>query len=132
MKFRWSHAIILSAAIILMHAAGLLLGLYDQGIPIDVPQHLLAGVLFGIIWIGWIHAQNITLSDTMLFVSTISFVALLSVIWEVFEYLIWQLLPTVSELLKWRSTTVHDLIGDMVAALIGGVIIALYAVYKKR
>jgi len=132
MKSKISNLIILTLVILTLHLIGVFAGLYERQIHIDIPQHILAGVMFGLVWLWWLKPETrADFSKWLIVVSTLGFTALIGAAWEILEFVVWKLLPTFANGFKFYSPTVGELLGDIVANLIGGFMIGFYAVRKK-
>lgn len=132
MNSKISYLIILFLIILGLHLLGVFAGLYERQIPIDFPQHILAGVIFGLIWLRWLKPEaRADFSKWIIFVSILGFVTLLGSLWEILEFVVWKLFPAFVNSFKFYSPTVGELLDDVVANLIGGVLVGLYAVRKK-
>ena len=132
MRNRISYLVLLASVVLSLHLIGIFAGLYENHIRIDVIQHILAGVIFGTIWLWWLKPENINISKTLIFISTVSFVALGSVLWEVLEFATSSLLPSFASSFKFYSPTVGELLSDVASGLVGGVSVGMYAVLRKK
>ena len=116
-----------------LHLTGIFAGLYESQIRIDFPQHVLAGVLFGLTWLWWLKPENkIDISKWLIIISTLGFAALLGSLWEILEFAVWKSLPAFANSFKFYSPTVGELLGDVIANLIGSLLVGLYAIRKKN
>lgn len=129
MKSKISHIIFLLLIILALHLIGIFGGLYERGIEIDMPQHILGGVVLGLIWLHLLSETNF--SRPIILISTIGFVAFVAVAWEVLEFTAWKIFPVFADSFKFYSPTVTDLLGDETSNLVGGILTALYTIRKK-
>ena len=126
------YIIILILIILTLHLIGIFANLYEQGIQIDIPQHILGGIILGIIWLKVINLQfHFSLQKTVIFISISSFVIFVGFLWEILEFIVWQLFPNFANSFKFYSPTVQDLLSDMISNLIGGLVVAFYAIQKN-
>jgi len=113
-----------------LHLTGIFFGLYEKGLPIDMPQHILGGIFFGIIWLLILQKQNLTkkVSKSFIFFSILSFSVFGGFVWEVLEFSVWNLFPVFANNFKFYSSTVFDIMSDMISNFFGGIVIALLAI----
>tara|TARA_Y100000310_G_C20465506_1_gene707436 strand:+ start:246 stop:644 length:399 start_codon:yes stop_codon:yes gene_type:complete len=124
--------IILVAIITILHIVSVVFGLYSKGIPLDKPQHILAGIVFGLIWIWLLESRKAKLTKPIFIISTISFAVFGSFLWELFEFAILNLAPSFANNFKIYSPNLAEAITDIVSGLIGGAIIGFWMAYKKK
>jgi len=130
MKSKIFIIILLALLILIVHLIAVFAGLYGV-IPIDIPQHIIAGMIFGLIYFWWLSTyKKEILSKPLIFISIVSFAVFGSVIWEILEFSVWKLFPVFANNFKFFSPTVLDLLVDVISGLIGGVIIGIYATKK--
>ena len=133
MKFKIFYVVVLFLVISTLHFVGVFAGLYENNVRIDIPQHFLAGVAFGVIWIWWMRTKDKKrLSGIIFFISILGFVALTAVAWEVLEFAVWNFLPSFANSFKFYSPTIAELLGDIMANLAGGVAIGMYAIRRRK
>ena len=125
MNKRLKQIIILLVIITILHAIAVYFRFYSAGMPLDKPQHLLAGIVFALIWIWILESKKQKLSKSTLIISTISFAVFGSFIWELFEFAILNLAPTFANKFKIYSPNLAEAITDIVSGLIGGIIASL-------
>ena len=131
MNSKTFQLIILALIITGLHLAGIFLGLYERQIPVDVPQHVLAGVAFALVWLWWLKPEHKAgLSKGLVFVSILGFATLLGVAWEVLEFVVWKLFPTFAGGFKFYSPTVGELLGDVLANTAGSVLSGFFVLRK--
>ena len=129
----FSLILILTLLISIFHFLGVFLGLYDKGIPIDVPQHILGGVIFGLIWIKYgLNNKKFKLLKLFIFITITSFAVLGSFIWEILEFMIWKTFPVFASNFKFYSPTVSEALSDIFGGFIGGILIALAFSFKNK
>ena len=126
MKIKNKHILFLLVILIAIHFIARSLGLYEGKVWIDIPQHILGGILLAMIWLKIIQHQKIP--KIIVFISIITFSVFGSFVWEAFEFLFWTFFPDYALSLKWFSPTVSDTLSDLFAGFIGGTIVAILTV----
>jgi len=119
-------------ALAILDATLVWLGFYDRGIPVDLGEHFLGGIVLGIIGMWWLRSYK--LSSTPKFLSLFivtSFAVLGSFIWELMEYGLPYLTPNFADYFYLYSATVSDLLSDMACGLAGGLVVAVYNLFRK-
>ena len=111
---------VLFLAIALLYVLGVSYEFYLKTWLVDSAQHFLFGVALGLIWLELAQRKG-SIVEPM---ATIGFVLFVSLAWELFELLLWTWLSNYSGALMLHSPSVEDALTDMIAALIGGTIIA--------
>lgn len=132
MKKEIIYIIFLTLVILGLHLIGIFVHLYDKQIPIDIPQHIIGGVIFGLIWILLLKKERLKLSNKIIFISTMSFAVFGSFLWEILEFVISNLFPYFSDTFKLYSPAISELLGDIGNGLIGGIIISFYSIKKDN
>lgn len=114
--------LILIFALIASYVFALSSELYLKTWVFDLSQHFIAGVLLALIWaeIKKKYAQNLT------FMGTNGFVLLGSLAWEWYEFLTMRFLPDYSRRLYLSSNSVEDMLTDLTAALLGGMLVIVF------
>jgi len=131
MKSKCSLIVILVVIILLLHIAGIIFNLYEKKVRIDIPQHILSGAIFGLIWFWLLESNAQNFSKSLTGISIVSFAVLGSLIWEFFEFALWNFAPILAKNIQLYSPRVGELLGDMLSGLTGGIAIVLYTMYKK-
>ena len=137
MKIKFIHIIFLLLIVTVIHFGSVLGGLYEGKVWVDIPLHFFSGMILGVFWL-WIIQRtgyNITPDSSkklLISISIIGFALIGSFLWEVFEFLFWKFLPNYSLPLKLYSSTVSDVLTDIFAGLIGGIVIAILAILPKK
>lgn len=131
MNFKIFHTGILLMVILVFHLFGIFGGLYEKGIEIDAPQHVLGGMFLASLWLSVLSKSKLQISKPLIFISAVSFVALGAVVWEIFEFIVWKFFPVFASSFKFYSRTVNDLLGDQINNLLGGILVGFYAIRKK-
>ena len=118
-----------------IHFIAVSVGLYEQPIIwIDKVLHVMAGVAVAMLWFWFLQRRekfSDGISKIILVGSVIGFVLLVALLWEIFEFAYWKGVPEWANKFKFYSPTIVDVLSDMVANLIGGVIFSILAVKKK-
>lgn len=120
--------IFLLVIIVVLYAFAVPFELYRKTPFVDLLQHFLAGIVLGLIWIE----INKSKPEKLHRMSIIGFVLLISLMWELFEFLFWKLLPAYSSIFMLNSPTVEDMITDLLAAFMGSLIISRYRDLGKK
>ena len=114
-----------------VHFGAVNLGFYEGDVWIDMPLHVIGGILSGMIWMWLVQAvygeaihKEVPAALYMFMIVAASLVG--SFAWEILEYLIWVNLPEFAKTTKFYSPTVDDLISDLALGLVGGSILAVY------
>jgi len=125
------HVIGILVVMTLIHVIATLLGHYESDfIWIDKILHIMAGVAIGMFWL-WIIQHKFKkikkdkYSKFLLVTSVIGFVLIVAFAWEIAEYAFWKNLPTYAQTLKLYSPSILDLVTDILANIVGGVIVTL-------
>lgn len=132
MKFRFKHIVILLMLMLGIHVFANLTGMYEtEVIWIDKVLHVMAGVAIGMVWL--IIAQKKFGSSEKLinFMSLIGFVLLLALVWEIGEFIFWKGFPAYAKKLELFSPHVKDVVTDMTANLVGGVLLGFRILRKN-
>lgn len=118
--------------LIVLHYIFVRMGLYRDGIAVDMPQHVAGGAVFAYIALRWIrsHAHE-NLSKPIIFYIILSFAVFSSFLWELLEFVLTDLTPNFAGKYYLHSSTATDLLSDLLFGFFGGLIIALYAISKK-
>lgn len=100
---------------------------------IDIPLHLLGGVLLGFVF-WWILdlPVNKDKSTNFIWLAFLGFVSIGNYLWEVYEYATWKYFYDVAEPWKLYSPTVSDLLSDMILASAGSLLVFVLYYYEKR
>lgn len=118
-------------ALAVLDATLVWLGFYDKGIPVDLFEHFLGGIVLGIMGAWWLRSFKLPDTPRLLFVFAIACFALLgSFIWELMEYGLFHLTPNFADYFYLYSSTISDLLSDMACGLAGGLVVAIYYIYK--
>ena len=122
--------IMLILAVLFIHIAAIFTGLYQGKVWIDIPQHIISGIMLGLIWLMFI--KDAIRNKMLVAVSIISFAVLGSFLWEIFEFVLLQLSPSLEETVKFYSRTLGDALSDMFYGFLGGVLVAMITLFKKN
>lgn len=120
-----------------IHFTAVSMGLYEQSVIwIDKVLHIMAGIAIAMSWF-WIMrralktpAENVPMLITIS--STIGFVLLIGLFWEIFEFAYWKGAPEWANKFKFYSPTIVDVLSDMVSNLIGGIVFLVFVSRKKQ
>lgn len=113
--------------IIVFYALAITFKLYLKTIFVDLFQHFIAGMIFGLIWLE----LNKNQPEKQTGMAVVGFVLLGSLVWEWVEFFFLTSLPVYSKQFYLSSSTVEDLITDLTAALAGGLVISTFRIFKK-
>lgn len=131
------YIICLLAVMTVIHFTAVSVGLYEQSVIwIDKVLHIMAGIAIAMSW-HWIMRRSLKTSTEnvpMLITisSTIGFVLLIALFWEIFEFAYWKGVPEWANKFKFYSPTIVDVLSDMVSNLIGGIIFSIFVSRKKQ
>jgi len=89
-----------------------------------MPMHFLGGLWVGSVALWW-YAQNSTLSTFRVFATSLIAVLVIGMLWELFEFNI-DTLVVISE-----QNGIFDTSTDIVFDIIGGIVAAIYFIFKK-
>jgi hypothetical protein len=129
---RWLLVITIAVVIVAMHAMSTLLGLYEEGLPVDKPQHFLGGAALGIVWLLIVEkSRSGTVQGGIFALGIVSFAVFGSFLWEVLEFLFSRAVPHLAQASKLYSPTVDDLIGDMLGGFFGGAAVAVWLLWSR-
>lgn len=116
------------------HFAAIGAGLYKGNVWVDMPLHIIGGMLFGVLalWILGHLPKRFIGEPSSLFVafSIVAFSLTGSFLWELFEMGFSTYFPTVALSLKMYSFTLSDALSDMLMGIVGGVVVAWYVLKK--
>lgn len=124
-------SVLLLLSITFLHVMGLVTGMYARAVPIDVPQHILAGVFFAVVWFGIAGRMLKTAPILVTFFSLVAFSAFVGVLWEFFEYGMAQAYPVIAHDFALMSPVVGELLRDLLADMFGGVLFATYVIWPR-
>lgn len=128
----FARSIMAVGLVFVLHAAGVLQGLYGAWPWYDIPMHFLGGYAMAIlgldIWYAFVHRYEVEgkgalaggVPGVVMFVAVLGFVALVSIGWEWFEFLVDQLADGIRLEYGIAQASVKDTMGDFVMDLIGG------------
>jgi hypothetical protein len=85
---------------------------------IDLPLHFLGGVIVSLFFIIYFEKSLKKLSLFSLFLFLLSFVALIGIFWEFFEWIVDKTIYPLNQ------PTVNDTLGDLAMDLLGGFLVA--------
>lgn len=124
--------IIFTVLLTALHLSAIFSGLYQGKVWVDIPLHIIGGMLLGFFWV-WVlersSARQRLGSPSKIFIgfSIISFALWGSFLWEVWEFLFSTFASGPALLLKIYSFTVSDTLSDMFFGIVGGLITALWS-----
>lgn len=104
---------------------GSIINLYDKIDCYDTIMHTLSGVFEAYIAVNLINKKNNKLQD-IIFI--LGFVSILSLGWEIFEYISNIILKTDPQ--KVKLTGINDTMKDLIVALLGGISVIIF--YRKK
>ncbi len=126
---------VLSLAIVLFGSTyfGVTLGWFRGLYLIDIPLHLIGGIIIGLFW--WWLANKFSLNlggvAPKIF-SFVGFVTTVSFLWESYEFITWKYFASVTPIWELYSPTVSDLLSDLVTTAVGALLIGFVYVIVKR
>ena len=128
---------LLILGIVVLHFLAVFSGLYDSQIQqgfvwIDNVLHALSGAVFALLWLWILEKKNWEISFLLTILSTLGFVLLLAVGWEVLEYFFYITFTDYAHSLQIYSPTFQEAISDIVSNLIGGIVLLLLVYGKHR
>lgn len=112
------------------HFLAIRLGLYKGKVWVDMPLHVIGGILFGMIgaWILQALPQRFVGSPSpFILIALIGGFSLFgSLLWELYEFAFLSLSPGEAMRLKMYSLSTSDILSDMVMGFLGGTAFAAY------
>ena len=137
MHVSFFHIAALVVAMTITHFVGIVAGLYEGDVWIDIPLHIAGGSALGLLWV-WILQQHSVVasfgapSSFLVSITIVSFALTGSFVWEIAEFSFWQLLPEYATAAKFYSPTVTDVLSDLAFGMLGGALLALIYYRKMR
>lgn len=119
MKVRLRHLVLLFLLISLLHFLFAKQQWY-RFYGLDLALHFLGGIGFAL---GWLWLNDL-LQRKVDYFSVIMFALFGSFIWELYEFSVSSLLPKLAQTAAWYSPSVSDVLSDMFAGLIGGIVVS--------
>jgi hypothetical protein len=117
-------AIILLVGAVVLHFVGVFTGVYDAQLRegfvwYDNVLHALVGAAFALVWLYFFTGR---FSGMLLVLSTISFVALMALAWELFEYGFYLVFKSGALGLKVYSPTIGEALRDGLSNVLGALL----------
>lgn len=125
-----SKIVILFVVIVFLHFSANVLGIYDKQIEagfvwFDDILHILAGVTFALLWL-WISKKKNFKSPLPMSVSIMTFVFITALVWEFFEFGVFNLFTSYATDLKIYSSSMLEASTDILSNIIGGAMVILW------
>lgn len=107
--------------LVIIHGIVVKLGFYERKIPVDIPQHILGGVMLGLFAVELLkYAKN---SSKFISIYLILLTAVFgSFIWEIVEFSFLQFFPNFAATYYLYSSTASDMLSDIAFGFLGGLI----------
>ena len=133
-KLRYIFTLVILIAVI--HTMAVFFRLYEKNVGIDIPQHILAGITLGLIWLYVLQeneSAKIKMSgDLLLGISIVCAALFGGILWELGELSLLKFLPDYAYMLKLYSLTLAEAASDVLAGAIGGIIVAALVLCKIK
>ena len=130
MKASWGKIFLIVFIITILHIFAITFEFYKTKIVwIDNLQHILAGIavaMFSIL----IKRDNNKKINIAIWI--IGFVLIITVFWEIMEFLLWKLLPFYAQKFSLFSPTILEAFEDIISNLIGGLIFTILYTNKIK
>lgn len=101
---------------------------------IDIPLHIIAGVIIGMFW--WWLTSRFRVDLGRLWATLMSFIGfslLVSLLWEIYEYINWKYFAEVTPRWELFSPTVSDVLADFAFGVFGTLLVSVvYVLYRRR
>lgn len=124
------NVFIIFIAIVVLHVSAILFGWYETPIVwIDNIQHLLAGIALAIFFLATFKKSK---NKKYAAVYTILFVLIISIIWELLEFVLLTFLPLYAKQFSLYSPTITEALEDIISNLIGGIIFIILYLTKNK
>ena len=135
-KVHGMYLVVLLLVIAGIHFGAVAVRHYDSGkVWIDIPLHALGGMFFALLFL-WAAGNTFPMRSVrerfVVSMAIIGAAVIGSVLWEVFEFALLTLAPSLAQTAKWYSLRVSDVLSDLFAGLVGGMIAASLAVRWQR
>lgn len=124
--------LILLALITILHTVSVFWGWYDAGYPVDTIQHMIAGIVFVLVWKQGLLHYKIILPPVLIVITSITFATSIGFVWEVLEAIFKYIFPSLAEASQLQSSTVEDVITDIGSSVLLATIYSLSIMQKKE
>ncbi len=128
------HILVLAIALFGLTYVGVGRGWFRGMYFIDMPLHVIGGVIIALFW-WWITSRfKITLGRLIgTLASFVGFSAIVNLLWEAYEYITWEYFAEVTPRWELFAPTVSDVLLDLSLAILGSLLVAIvYCLYRRK